>query len=80
MDMDAGNRMSPANMYAVVSIMASAMFLPLSAILEGPRILPVWAATVDSEEKEYVPTPFLVCRVCMGERHVFVTPGRNCGE
>lgn len=55
MGMDVGKNMSPANLYAVLTIMASVMLLPLAAILEGPRIKGVWAATVEYPEDGYVP-------------------------
>ncbi|CAN0129178.1 unnamed protein product [Scytosiphon promiscuus] len=51
MGMDMGRNMSPANLYAVLTIMASAMLLPLSAIVEGPSIKALWDVTVDSPEK-----------------------------
>lgn len=35
MGMDLGDNMSPANLYAVVTIMTSAMFLPLAIAMEG---------------------------------------------
>ena len=54
MGMDMGKNMSPANLYAVLTIMASAMLLPLSAIVEGPKIQSLWASTVDSAEKRWV--------------------------
>eukprot|EP00752_Nemacystus_decipiens_P001588 g1549.t1 len=51
MGMDMGKNMSPANLYAVLTIMASAMLLPLSAIVEGPKIQSLWESTVTSAEK-----------------------------
>eukprot|EP00903_Cladosiphon_okamuranus_P018602 g17123.t1 len=55
MGMDVGKNMSPANLHAVLNIMASATLLPLAAILEGPSVEDVWAATVNSpEEREEV--------------------------
>eukprot|EP00904_Undaria_pinnatifida_P006014 jgi/Undpi1/2542/HiC_scaffold_13.g05921.m1 len=51
MGMDMGKNMNPANLYAVLTIMASAMLLPLSAVIEGPKINDLWAATVDTAEK-----------------------------
>lgn len=51
MGMDMGKNMNPANLYAVLTIMASAMLLPLSAMVEGPKIKDLWAATVDTTEK-----------------------------
>ena len=51
MGMDMGKNMNPANLYAVLTIMASAMLLPLSAMIEGPKISDLWAATVDTAEK-----------------------------
>lgn len=46
MGMDMGSNMSPANLYAVLTIMASAMLLPLSAVVEGPKIKDLWDVTV----------------------------------
>lgn len=51
MGMDMGKNMSPANLYAVLTIMASAMLLPLSAMVEGPKIQALWDATVTTPEK-----------------------------
>lgn len=51
MGTDMGKNVSPANLYAVVNMLALVMLLPLSAILEGPRIEALWDATVDSPEK-----------------------------
>ena len=42
MGMDMGKNMTPANLYAVLTIMASAMLLPLSAVIEGPKIGDLW--------------------------------------
>eukprot|EP00752_Nemacystus_decipiens_P001591 g1552.t1 len=46
-----GKNMSPANLYAVLTIMASLMLLPLSAVVEGPKIQSLWESTVTSTEK-----------------------------
>eukprot|EP00752_Nemacystus_decipiens_P014548 g12957.t1 len=51
MGMEVGNNMDPANFYAVVHIMASAMLLPLALVLEGPRIQAVWGATFTTAEE-----------------------------
>ncbi|CAM9965560.1 unnamed protein product [Ectocarpus sp. 6 AP-2014] len=51
MGMDMGKNMSPANLYAVLTIMASAMLLPLSAMVEGPKIKELWESTVTTPEK-----------------------------
>lgn len=57
MGTDMSKNISPANMYAVENIMALAMFLPVSATVEGPRIKDVWAAAVESDypKTKYVP-------------------------
>ena len=51
MNMGVGQNMSPANLYAVLNMMASAMLLPLVAVVEGPRIQVLWILTVDCPEK-----------------------------
>lgn len=51
MGMDMGRNMSPANLYAVLTIMAAGMLLPLSAVVEGPKLQTLWDATVDTSEK-----------------------------
>ena len=56
MDKDTGKSMSPANLYAVVNIMAAAMFLSISAILEDEyKVDHVWEAAGYSDDEEYVP-------------------------
>eukprot|EP00752_Nemacystus_decipiens_P001597 g1557.t1 len=54
MGMEVGNNMDPANFYAVVHIMASAMLLPLALVLEGPRIRAVWGATFTTAEEGFL--------------------------
>ena len=51
MGMFMGKNMNPANLYAVLTIMAATMLLPLSAIVEGPRIQNLWKTSVDTNEK-----------------------------
>eukprot|EP00903_Cladosiphon_okamuranus_P013807 g12850.t1 len=51
MGMDMGKNMTPENLYAVLTIMSSAMLLPLSAVVEGPKIQELWASTVTTKEK-----------------------------
>lgn len=46
MGLGMGKNMGPANMYAVLTIMATVMLLPLSAIMEGPLIRSLWKSTV----------------------------------
>lgn len=48
MTMDVDNDMSPADLHAVVTIMASAMFLPLAIVKEGSGIKSLWQEIVDS--------------------------------
>lgn len=51
MGMDMGRNMTPANMYAVLTIMATIMLIPLAALVEGPKVPGLWAKTVtDSAE------------------------------
>ncbi len=54
MGMDMGGNMNPANLYAVLTIMSSVMLLPLSAMVEGPKMQDLWAETVTTPEKGYV--------------------------
>lgn len=68
MGMDMGKNMSPANLYAVLTIMASAMLLPLSAIVEGPKAQDLWKTTVTSPEKGYVYFPFRFVFDLIGQR------------
>lgn len=48
MGMDMGRNMTPANLYAVLTLMATLMLLPLSALVEGPRLKSLWNATVEN--------------------------------
>lgn len=50
MGMDMGKNMTPANMYGVLTIMASTMLLPLATLIEGPKIQRVWESAVTDEE------------------------------
>lgn len=54
MGMDMGENMNPANLYAVLTIMAAAMLLPLSAMVEGPSIKGLWDATVNTSAEGWV--------------------------
>ncbi|CAM9382710.1 unnamed protein product [Choristocarpus tenellus] len=46
MGMDKGKNMDAANLYAVLTILASLMLLPLSAAVEGPRVKELWDAAI----------------------------------
>lgn len=54
MGMDMGKNVTPANMYGVLTIMASMMLLPLSALIEGPKIQGLWESTVEDDEMGWV--------------------------
>ncbi|CAM9134230.1 unnamed protein product [Phaeothamnion confervicola] len=41
-----GENMTPANLYAVLTIMAAAMLLPLAAVFEGSRVMDMWDAAL----------------------------------
>lgn len=51
MGMDMGRNMTPANLYAVLTIMATFMLLPLSALVEGPIAKKLWDSTIKSDEE-----------------------------
>ncbi|CAM9522891.1 unnamed protein product, partial [Discosporangium mesarthrocarpum] len=46
MGMDKGKNMDAANLYAVLTIMASLMLLPLSAVIEAPQVKSLWDAAI----------------------------------